>query len=191
MMKIGLIRPTLAGGSERAARIHRKPPQKGPNPDLRGQRFGWVVALYLAKKGPNGDTRWHCRCKCGREFDCDRSALVRGQQKTCGKAGCRGKAGGKKEPKPLANDLAGRRFGRCVAIRPLYRSKVNCHIYWECRCDCGSLFNTQRVGLLHGRTLSCGMNGCRGKSRRWREAGNKSMESMACQISRVRGGVGE
>jgi hypothetical protein len=53
-----------------------------------------------------------------------------------------------------ALNLAGRRFGRLVAIRRLEK-RSNGSILWECRCDCGKTVNVKAGDLNKGHTQSC------------------------------------
>jgi len=55
--------------------------------------------------------------------------------------------------KPIA-DLTGRRFGRLVATKFLYREAHNS--YWQCLCDCGKLSKVTALHLNSGHTKSCG-----------------------------------
>ena len=76
-----------------------------------------------------------------------------------------------------AKDLCGRRFGLLVAVEPAYQRRVprplrNCgytyDTFWLCLCDCGNKTDVARSQLLCGRTLSCGINGCKSKARKYR-----------------------
>lgn len=52
-------------------------------------------------------------------------------------------------------DLAGRRFGRLVAVRnvgPNHHGKI----LWECVCDCGKMMRCISSCLVRGATKSCG-----------------------------------
>ena len=53
-------------------------------------------------------------------------------------------------------DLAGMRFGRLVAIRPVGYSKNGGHIIWHCKCDCGREVEVVSQSLISGQTKSCG-----------------------------------
>ena len=55
----------------------------------------------------------------------------------------------------MLNDLANKRFGRIVALSP-HEYVKGCGVYWNCRCDCGKEFRTQRSNLTHRGTTSCG-----------------------------------
>ncbi len=52
-------------------------------------------------------------------------------------------------------DLAGKRFGRLIALHPTEKRK-NRHIIWLCRCDCGNLITIISDSLIRERTKSCG-----------------------------------
>lgn len=52
-------------------------------------------------------------------------------------------------------DLAGRRFGRLLALRYAGPSKRG-HALWLCRCDCGTEKVASAGSFVHGRTQSCG-----------------------------------
>lgn len=52
-------------------------------------------------------------------------------------------------------DIAGRRFGMLVAIRPV-GSKSNIGVQWLCRCDCGNNTIVPTNQLNSGNTRSCG-----------------------------------
>lgn len=51
------------------------------------------------------------------------------------------------------SDLAGRRFGRLVAIHRVASPKV---VVWLCKCDCGSELPVRYGSLTSGNTKSCG-----------------------------------
>lgn len=52
-------------------------------------------------------------------------------------------------------DIAGRRFGRLVAIRCV-ELDPNQGSIWLCRCDCGAETSTASKSLRRGKTKSCG-----------------------------------
>jgi hypothetical protein len=52
-------------------------------------------------------------------------------------------------------ELAGRRFGRLVALRYHGRNNSEKSVWW-CRCDCGREKAVQGACLLNGRSKSCG-----------------------------------
>lgn len=53
--------------------------------DLRGRRFGRLIALYPTdKRNYKGSVIWHCRCDCGNETDVSEDSLVFGGYVSCG-----------------------------------------------------------------------------------------------------------
>lgn len=55
---------------------------------------------------------------------------------------------------PKKDDLAGKRFGRLVAVRD--SGKKNGAYVWECMCDCGTVAYVDGRKLKNGHTKSCG-----------------------------------
>lgn len=113
--------------------------------DLKGQRFGRLVAL---EEGPkhNNRTTWRCLCDCGNEKIALTSQLTRGATQSCG---CL-----QKEKTRLANqsaDLSGKKFGRLTVIERLPNSSK-----WKCQCECGNIIITTTNHLNTGHTQSCG-----------------------------------
>lgn len=51
-------------------------------------------------------------------------------------------------------DLAGCRFGRWTAIRPVDKGKYK--YYWHCVCDCGNEKDVMTSSLKRGKSQSCG-----------------------------------
>lgn len=51
-------------------------------------------------------------------------------------------------------DIAGQKFNRLTAIRPI-ESKHG-EIVWECKCDCGNVVHVTSYDLRRGHTKSCG-----------------------------------
>lgn len=52
--------------------------------DLKGQRFGNLVALWRARDRGTKKVYWHCQCDCGGTSEVISSSLTRGQTKSCG-----------------------------------------------------------------------------------------------------------
>lgn len=53
-------------------------------------------------------------------------------------------------------NLAGKRFGRLIAIRPLRKRSTNGAVLWWCRCDCKKRVMVPSNSLLSGHSKSCG-----------------------------------
>lgn len=113
--------------------------------DLRGQKFGRLTPLYPTDLRCDGYVVWQCRCDCGNLHKTSVSRLKNGQVLSCGCA--RGES--------LRQNIAGKRYGRLVAIRPTDQRKSR-SVVWECACDCGAS-HFVRVSLLRrGDIKSCG-----------------------------------
>lgn len=56
----------------------------------------------------------------------------------------------------MKKNLAGRRFGRLTAIRPLRKRSTNGAVLWWCRCDCKKRVTVPSNSLLSGHSKSCG-----------------------------------
>lgn len=118
--------------------------------DITGKKFNKLVAIkYL------GNSKWECKCDCGKTAIVKGSRLTRGLTKSCGCA--RSEASKKK-----LIDLTGQRFGRLTVVSRA-ESKVNKNgsktTMWNVVCDCGQHRIVQSSNLLTGHTISCGCYG--------------------------------
>ncbi len=127
----------------------RKARKRGaPLIDLTGQRFGDLVVIRRAES-VKGKTMWLCRCDCGKEKVVAKQLLTSGIVTDCG---CKKKERQHKKIK----DLAGKRFGRLIAIEPTERRDSKGSVFWKCRCDCGNETEVDENSLTSGNTVSCG-----------------------------------
>ena len=56
-----------------------------PPADLKGKRFGKLVALFpVNKTGSGGSVVWRCRCDCGNEVEVTAASLNKGNNRSCG-----------------------------------------------------------------------------------------------------------
>jgi len=53
------------------------------------------------------------------------------------------------------NDLTNKNFGRLTAIKATNK-RYHGSIVWLCKCECGNYHEVASVGLVTGRTKSCG-----------------------------------
>lgn len=121
--------------------------------DLTGQKLGrWTVQYLTNSKTKNGSKIWHCKCECGNEKDVDAYTLKSGQSKSCG---CLNLELFKERSKLNKIDLTGKRFGKLVAMYPIY-SKEGKHTKWHCICDCGNECDIDMGNLRSGKSQSCG-----------------------------------
>lgn len=110
--------------------------------DITGQRFGKLVAVKSTEKRQGSSIVWECICDCGNTIFVPGNNLRRGNTKSCG---CL----------TTAVDLAGMRFGKLVAVRPI-EERIRGYVVWECRCDCGNTAFVPTGNLRSGNTKSCG-----------------------------------
>ena len=124
------------------------------NFDLTGQRFGrWTVISVCEQRASNKGKIYHCKCDCGNEKDVSADVLNKGESKSCG---CLQKEmisqiGGKNKI-----DLTGQRFGKLVALQPIYSKEKDKHTKWICKCDCGNTVEVDMGNLRSGKSQSCG-----------------------------------
>ena len=55
-----------------------------------------------------------------------------------------------------AKNIAGKRYGRLVAIEPTEKRDYKGSVIWHCRCDCGKELDVSYDGLTYGNYYSCG-----------------------------------
>ena len=116
-------------------------------PNLSSMRFGSLVALERANKGPRDvQPMWLCACDCGARKVIAAHSLTRGLSKTCG---CKWRAKIK-----INIDLTGMRFGRLVVLERTEVIEKRQH--WACVCDCGTKTVVNYQFLWRGTTKSCG-----------------------------------
>lgn len=113
--------------------------------DITGQRFGRLVAIERTDEKHHSIYIWKCVCDCGNVKLTNTNYLSTGQVKSCG---CLQQQGNPK-------DIAGKRFGRLVAIERLEMSP-NAGFFWKCACDCGGVVKVTIGNLNSGHTSSCG-----------------------------------
>lgn len=122
--------------------------------DLTGEKFGrWTVQYKTNKATKNRTPLWHCICECGNEKDVDAYTLRSGQSTSCG---CYAKEISKKNGQLTRIDITGQRFGKLVALSPIYSGNKEKHTKWKCQCDCGNIVEIDLGNLRSGKTQSCG-----------------------------------
>lgn len=116
-------------------------------PDFVGRKFGYFYVIRQAKNNARDDSRWMCRCRCGKLKVALGSQLRSGRTKSCG---CR-----KLEFLKKRAELEGKKFGRLSVIKYAgkYRDR---EALWECLCDCGNIIKVHTATLTSGHTKSCG-----------------------------------
>ena len=122
--------------------------------DLSGQKFGrWTVLNKTDKRTKNRTIIWHCKCDCGKEKDVDAYTLRSGQSKSCG---CLNQEKIIESKNKNRINLTGKRFGKLVALYPIYNELKGKHTKWHCKCDCGNECDVDMGNLRSGKSKSCG-----------------------------------
>lgn len=129
--------------------------------DLRGQRFGRLVAIKPTnERDSSGNIFWECQCDCGNISLVTAQRLSNGTTKSCG---CYklDKLKRKSDKVTVREDLTGRVFGRLTVIEQAEDYiKPNGEHYakWKCRCSCDNqtIIDVMQSQLRSGKTVSCG-----------------------------------
>lgn len=111
--------------------------------DITGRRFGRLKVLSYS-----GNYKWKCVCDCGTIKDIRKSDLISGRTTSCG---C---LRSEKMSNTRRENLTGMRFGRLVVTDISHSDKSG--VYWNCKCDCGSIVTVKSAYLKNGDTKSCG-----------------------------------
>ena len=119
--------------------------------DLTGKQFENLTVLYrgenLIRNNNAIRTRWHCKCKCGNEFDVIADNLKKRPNMTCNECAKKIRA-----EKQRVNRI-GNKYGRLTILEVIpntYPTKV------KCRCDCGNIYVGIQTDIAIGHTQSCG-----------------------------------
>lgn len=129
--------------------------------DETGNRYGRLLVLERGEDQYNSNGRryvqWKCQCDCGNIILVKGDLLRNGKTKSCG---CYRKD---KLQDLHSKDITNQRFGKLVAISPLY--KKNHYWYWQCKCDCGGQCVVNAHTLLQGDCQSCGCTKSKGEEK--------------------------
>lgn len=122
--------------------------------DLTGKTFGrWTVQYLCEQKTKKRGNLWHCKCLCGNEKDVPAETLARGESQSCG---CLHRESVIKMCHSNRINLTGQRFGKLIALYPIYSKEKNTHTKWHCKCDCGNECDIDMGNLRSGKSQSCG-----------------------------------
>lgn len=117
--------------------------------DLRGKRFGKLIALYPTEKRASGNyVIWHCKCDCGNEIETASGYLLRGNVQSCG---CLLKEKNLEKIKNLSNQ----KFGKLTALYPTTK-RSGTSVIWHCKCECGNECDVASNHLIKNNVQSCG-----------------------------------
>ena len=120
-----------------------KPTRKKPREDLIGKRFNRLTVLEYLEQ-----SKWRCRCDCGKEVITYGKYLKSGKVKSCG-------CFRNEQSRKKLIDLTGKKFGRLLVQYQNGRTSDN-KVLWHCKCDCGNEVDKQSAYLLSGGVKSCG-----------------------------------
>lgn len=120
--------------------------------NLIGQKYGKLTVIERGENNKRGNTRWICKCDCGKEVTKLGYDLTHGKTTSCGCGkGQPGKIDSKRQ------DLTGKRFGKLEVIKLDEDNTSNGIVCWICKCDCGNIKSVRAGNLRTGHTKSCGM----------------------------------
>lgn len=116
-----------------------------PKQDLRGRRFGSLVAQEYIKGG-----LWRCKCDCGNETIVDTRRLNNGRTRSCG---CLVK---KLNSQNNTVDMSNYENDTIKVIQRAGSDNQGTAL-WECKCKiCGNTFITRGSSIRKGYVQSCG-----------------------------------
>lgn len=119
-----------------------KPTKKKPREDLTGKKFNRLTVLEYLEQ-----SKWKCRCDCGKEVITYGKFLKSGKVKSCG-------CYRNEQNKNRSIDITGQKYGRLTAM---YKNgKKGSMTVWHCKCDCGNECDVLLGDLRAGVTQSCG-----------------------------------
>lgn len=117
--------------------------------DIKGQRFGKLVALSPTEKRSGSNIIWLCHCDCGNNCEVSSNHLISKNTQSCG---CFQK---QQLAERVSRDLTNMVFGRLTVLYPTAERNDN-HIVWQCQCSCGNECKASSKTLLNGDKQSCG-----------------------------------
>ena len=138
--------------------------------DAPGTQFGRLTLVRAnVGRSHDGSVLSEFSCDCGGQVVCRHHSVRSGARTTCGKKDCR----------PEAFRLDGKRFGSLVVIGvspdTSRKDDKRCNTFWDCVCDCGNNCRIQTSYLTKGKRTSCGRGTCHWA---WR-GGKKNVGSEA------------
>ncbi len=114
------------------------------NYNIIGRKFGKLTVLKeIGVTADHTKRLFYCKCECGTTIIAEKGNLVNGHTTSCGRCS-------------RVLDLAGKRFGRLIAVRLHPYLMKHTNRVWECKCDCGKTTFVTSHDLSSGHTKSCG-----------------------------------
>lgn len=133
-----------------------------------GMVFGQLTVLDIFRD-EKGTMKCKCRCTCGKQTEAYWYNIKCGRTKSCG---CRAEANRRK-----LKDITGQRFGKLTALSATEKRR-NGNVVWNCRCDCGNLYEQTGRNLVRGYSRHCGCEKRRGDSMEFRDLANQKFNRL-------------
>jgi hypothetical protein len=108
--------------------------------NLVGQKFGELEVIERAENDKYGNSRYLCRCSCGKEIIVDSSALKRGSKTSCGHK---------------YQIEIGSKYGKLTVIKEIKNGGKYSYL---CLCECGKQVIKSKYYLCRSKGVSCGCN---------------------------------
>jgi hypothetical protein len=118
--------------------------------DLTNKQFHHLTVIKLSdERGPRGQFKWVCRCKCGTEKNILGYTLRFNKVKSCG---CLRAENHLRIPVSFI-DLTGKQFGQLTVTSRIWNGE---RYVWKCQCACGNTHLVRYADLKNGKVKSCG-----------------------------------
>lgn len=141
--------------------------------DIKGQRFGNLVAVEKTEMKKNTSWVWRCVCDCGNEHTVSVNYLTTGSCKSCGCLQHKGR------PK----DISGKKFNKLLAVESTGEKSKNGDFIWLCECECGNKAEFPVGQLQSDSAYSCG---CENRGGKHKMTGTPTYRSWSKMLARVR-----
>lgn len=119
--------------------------------DLTGVEFENLTVLYrgedVIKDGKKRRVRWHCKCRCGNEFDVIADNLKQRPNMTCNECA------NKRRSEHNRINVVGNKYGRLTIVETIANTRPT---RVRCICDCGNEYIGAQSDVVNGHTQSCG-----------------------------------
>lgn len=146
----------LIKGKTKSCGCIRKEQAKERRNAIAGKRFGKIQILSVNEVFTEKYRKkchavyYNCICDCG-NFCVKRFSVLSKSPNRNYNCGCDKSSPGRRKPLPI-----GEKFGRLIILGRDNERSTPFRTYIQCRCDCGKIISTERYGVLHGTTKSCG-----------------------------------
>ncbi|MBP5491827.1 MAG: hypothetical protein J6Y08_03190 [Clostridiales bacterium] len=135
--------------------------------DIKGERFGHLVALEETPERFNGKVIWLCKCDCGNKVKVTSHRLLHTEISNCFDENCPYRdtsrkllreedfSGENQRCSSAMEDITAQVFGDLTAVK-MTGIKSGKNLQWLCRCSCGREVKVYERELIRGNRTSCG-----------------------------------